>query len=140
MTFEREFLIRFQHCDPAGIVFYPRYFEMFNEVIEDWFAEALEMPFQRLHIEQGLGVPIVRADCSFLQASRIGDRLQFSLAVEELGRSSIQLTMRAARGEEVRLDAHLTLVCVVLGDELRSHAIPDDLRHSMLRFVPVPTE
>ena len=33
--------VRFQHTDPAGIVFYPRYFEMINQVIEDWFAEKL---------------------------------------------------------------------------------------------------
>ena len=27
--------VRFQHCDPAGIVFYPRYFEMLNTTIEE---------------------------------------------------------------------------------------------------------
>ena len=31
--------IRFRHCDAAGIVFYPRYFEMMNDLVEDWFAE-----------------------------------------------------------------------------------------------------
>ena len=29
--------IGFRHCDPAGIVFYPRYFEMMNDAIEIFF-------------------------------------------------------------------------------------------------------
>lgn len=34
-------LIRFAHCDPAGIVFFPRYLEMFNNLIEDWCRDEL---------------------------------------------------------------------------------------------------
>ena len=33
MTFTTQRKVRFQHCDPAGIVFYPRYFEMINSVV-----------------------------------------------------------------------------------------------------------
>ena len=29
--------IRFRHCDPAGIVFYPRFIEMAHSVVEDFF-------------------------------------------------------------------------------------------------------
>ena len=36
--FATEILVRFQHCDPAGIVFYPRYFEMISQSVEEWFA------------------------------------------------------------------------------------------------------
>ncbi len=41
MPFRNDKLIRFHHCDPAGIVFYPRYFVLFHELYEDWFAEGL---------------------------------------------------------------------------------------------------
>ena len=33
MAFIAQRKVRFQHCDPAGIVFYPRYFEMLNSVV-----------------------------------------------------------------------------------------------------------
>ena len=39
--FERNKRVRFAHCDPAGIVFYPRYFEMLNELVEA-FRSTLE--------------------------------------------------------------------------------------------------
>ena len=38
---ERRERVRFGHCDPAGIVFYPRYFEMLNALVEDWISEGL---------------------------------------------------------------------------------------------------
>ena len=37
-VFETVIPVRFQHCDPAGIVFYPRYLEMINQTVEEWFA------------------------------------------------------------------------------------------------------
>ena len=30
MLYHRLYPIEFNHCDPAGIVFYPRYFEMWG--------------------------------------------------------------------------------------------------------------
>jgi 4-hydroxybenzoyl-CoA thioesterase len=40
-VFVREKRVRFHHCDPAGIVFYPQYFVLFHELMEDWFREGL---------------------------------------------------------------------------------------------------
>ena len=37
--------VRFRHCDPAGIVFYPRYFEMINDFVEEWFDKGMGLPF-----------------------------------------------------------------------------------------------
>ncbi len=135
MNFTRQIQIRFQHCDPAGIVFYPRYFEMFNQVIEDWFAEALGMPFQTMHVEQGLGVPIVRAECDFVGASRIGDMVDFNLQVAHIGNKSFGLAMTAKRRDEIRLRAQLTLACVALGEPLRGELIPIAMRTAMQPYL-----
>lgn len=34
MKFSRPHRIRFSECDPAGIVFYPQYFVLFNDLLE----------------------------------------------------------------------------------------------------------
>ena len=70
VVFQREQLVRFGHCDPAGIVFYPRYFEMLNELVEDWFAQGLGQSFARLITESGLGMPTAQLDTRFLRISR----------------------------------------------------------------------
>ena len=58
--FSTDKLIRFHHCDPAGIVFYPQYFVLINELTEDWFAQGLGIDFARLHGEMRRGVPVRR--------------------------------------------------------------------------------
>jgi len=57
MTFIKPYLIRLSHCDPTGFVFYPNYFHIFNALVEDWFYEALEIPFDVLLMERRLSLP-----------------------------------------------------------------------------------
>lgn len=135
MTFTREIKIRFQHCDPAGIVFYPRYFEMFNQIVEDWFAEGIGMSFQTMHIEHKLGVPLVHAEADFLKASRIGDALDFTLRVLEIRTKSFRLAIEASLRGEARVKAELTLACVKLGEALHSTEVPGFLRSAMECFL-----
>ena len=47
MSFQISTKVRFGDVDPAGIVFYPRYFEMLNAAVEDWFTMAAPGRFCR---------------------------------------------------------------------------------------------
>ncbi|MFU1477828.1 acyl-CoA thioesterase [Roseovarius sp. C7] len=102
--------VMFKHCDPAGIVFYPRYFEMMNDVVECFFAECLERPFERLLITAG--VPTVQTEAEFHAPSRHGDLLDITLAVARLGRTSVSFDLVARAGDEARFTARSTLVHV----------------------------
>lgn len=92
--FQRERLIRFSDCDPAGIVFYPQYFVMFNGLVEDWFGEALGLPYADVLMRRRLGLPTVRVEADFRAVSRLGDRVALSLGVERLGGRSLTLELR----------------------------------------------
>ncbi len=70
--FRRERLIRFSDCDPAGIVFYPQYFVMFNGLVEDWVtddADGLGIGYRALVIERRIGLPTVRVEAEFTAVS-----------------------------------------------------------------------
>jgi 4-hydroxybenzoyl-CoA thioesterase len=110
MIFTREKQIRFHHCDPAGIVFYPQYFVLMNELVEDWFNGGLALPFGEFHARDRLGLPMVRLECEFLRPSRVGERLAFDLRVLRIGRSSLDLGVAARAGAETRVRAKLTVV------------------------------
>ncbi len=125
--------VRFQHTDPAGIVFYPRYFEMINQVVEDWFAEALGVDFRTLHSQHLCGVPTVRLESDFKRPSRLGEVLTFSLGVETLGKSSFTLDLCASCQGEERLRAKAVLAYVGL-DDFGPVPIPCELRRAMERF------
>lgn len=99
------------HCDPSGIVFLPRYYEMIHEVIENWFEEALDWPMGQLHGANRLSLPLVSVDTHFPAPSRLGDRLRWRLTVREVGRTSMKLRLTAlcAGDERVRCSATLIL-------------------------------
>lgn len=136
MIFERNKLIRFAHCDPAGIVFYPRYAELLNEVVEDWFAEGLGVGFQQLMSEYHLAVPVVQLCCDFFAPARLGELLSFRLQVKELGKSSVQLVIEIVRGERVCVQARLKLVLVSI-DDFRAVAMDDFWRSKFIAFQSV---
>jgi 4-hydroxybenzoyl-CoA thioesterase len=126
--------VRFADCDPAGIVFFPRFLEMANDLIESWFELGLAMPFREFHLERGYGIPLVNTRIEFIKACRLADQLSFELRVEALGRSSVVLAIRAHAGGEERLQLRHKLAMVSL-ESRRAIAIPEELRSRMQRFL-----
>ena len=126
--------VRFSHVDQTGLIFYPRYFEMFNEVIEEWFDRGLDCSFRQLHGELRCGVPAVRVEAEFLQPCRLGDLLRFTLGVREIGGSAVTISVGATCGDEKRLEGILVFVYVSLAD-MRSRPIPTELRAAMSGYL-----
>lgn len=102
--------VRFRHCDPAGIVFFPRFFEMINDVVEDWFDKSLGLPFAEML--QTHGVPTAEIRTRFTAPSRHGEVLTYKLIPVHLGRTSLRYEMTARCGSDLRLVAEGTLVYV----------------------------
>lgn len=102
--------VRFAHCDPAGIVFYPRFFEIAHEAKEEWFRAITGVPFQQFVGTRGRGLPIVRLEADFFAASRHGDELDIAITVARLGRSSLHLHYAFACGGEQRLAVRTVVV------------------------------
>lgn len=134
MIFARERLIRFSHCDPAGIVYFVNFFDMVGGVVEDWFREAIGLPFQEMHLERRLGFPIVNTGCEFFRPARLGDTLRLELGIARLGRSSIEFLVRGSvQGEEKFVARHK--VALVSLDSFRALPIPADMRAKMLPYL-----
>ncbi|MDR6263463.1 MULTISPECIES: thioesterase family protein [Rhodobacterales] len=113
--------VRFQHCDPAGIVFYPRYFEMLNLTVEHFFEQKIGLSFNSLPKELNVSVPTVHLETDFVKVSYLEDRLDFQLRIERIGRSSLNLSVISLCNGEERLKAAITLVCVNFTSK---HAVP----------------
>ena len=118
--------IRFSHSDPAGIVYYPNYFDMFNGLVEDWFEHELRLKVSDL-LTQRLAMPIVHAESDFRAPSRFGDKLDLSLLVDAVGRSSLTYRIVGHAGGEVRLSAKIVAAMISLATG-RAVAIPPELR------------
>lgn len=132
-AFYSERLVRFSHCDPAGIVFFPQYFIMFNGLVEDWFNQGLGLDYAKYITEHRLGFPVVSLTCNFIAPSRIGERITLGLTLQHMGKSSLALGMTCSYKGEERVRATLVLVSIDL-DKTKAVPVPEDLRLLMTGF------
>lgn len=132
-VFYSDTLVRFSHCDPAGIIFYPHYFVMFNGLVEDWFNHALEIDYADFITTRRLGLPMVNIQCDFLIPSKIGEVITLTLEVERIGNSSLVLKTQCVLDRQTRVSALLTL-CVFSFETRRAQPIPADLRQRVTEF------
>lgn len=129
-TFTYPQKVLFKHCDPAGIVFYPRYFEMINDCVEALFSDWIGVPFEEL-LREG-GVPTAEIAVKFRSPSRHGDRLNLVLEPVKLTAKSFALTITATDGDEVRFVSNSTLVYV--GPNGRAAPWPDAILTPLIKF------
>ena len=134
MKFETVRQVRFADCDPAGIVFFPQYLVMLNTLHEQWFDEALKVPYAQLIGQRRTGLPTVRLEVDFTAISRHGDRLLQTLQLKKLGRSSLSLQVEFLCEAELRVRVHQVLVCTSLQTH-RPLALPDDVRAAMQPYL-----
>lgn len=133
-TFTVDIIVRWMHCDPAGIIFTPRYFDMTHTVMEEWFEKGLRVPFNRLHGELGLGIPTVHLEADFVAASRLNDVLTFELTLAKLGKASADLSIKAHSDGQLRMNARIVIAQVSL-EPMRAKPWLPEIRSGMERFV-----
>ena len=125
--------IRFSHCDPAGIVFFPQYMIMFNNLVEDWVTEGLGISYAGLISERRIGMPTVSLQCEFKAISRLGDDVMLALIPTQIGGASLRLSLSCRDAKTLRVQIEQVIVFTNLNTH-RPVQIPDDLRLAMLSF------
>lgn len=129
--------IRFKHVDYAGIVFYPRFLEMLNDLVEDWFEEALDRPFAKIH-ESNVGIPTVDLKVQFKKAARIGDVLTKQLWVKSLGGASVNCGFKFEdENGKTCLEGEVTLVNVALNrdmGDIKAEPFSQDTKNRILKY------
>lgn len=122
LKFVKEEKVRFKHCDFAGIVFYPRFLEMLNDLVEDWFEEVLDYSFLKMHPNNG--VPTVDLKVKFKSPARLGDLLTKTLWVVELSDKSVTYGFNFYSNKKTVIEGTAVLVNVGL-DKFKKEIKPE---------------
>ncbi|WAC75403.1 acyl-CoA thioesterase [Roseateles sp. SL47] len=133
-VFERETRVRFGHCDPSGIVFFPRYFDLLQLFVEDWFTDGLGVRYASLLDERRIALPSVQLQTRFERSSRQGEVLTQRLWIERVGRRSLTLRMSFDGPEGTRVAFGQVLVCTSMQTHL-SQPFPEDVRSALVKAV-----
>ena len=133
-VFKKECMIRFAHCDPAGIVFHPNFFVLFNGLTEDWFREGMGFPWEKMPSHDVL-IPVVSIQSDFFKPFHIGDQGEMRLWVSHIGNSSFTVEIEFYKGEELHVKCREVMVCIDSKNR-RSTPIPQEKKKKMKEFLP----
>lgn len=125
--------MRFGHCDPAGIAYFPAYIDMLNGVVEDFWI-ALGHPWTDQLGRRHMGTPTAHLICDFIRPSRQGDVLTFSFTIARLGGASLTLAHRIMRDADVVWTCEQVLVAMNM-DTGKSQLWPHDIRAALQAFM-----
>ena len=100
MKFAKKFRYRFGDIDDAGIAYYPSFFHYFHQVFEDWWQDALGIPYAEVLHEQHFGLPAVHIESDFLGQIRYGDEPWIGLRIIGIGKHSVHFEFWMSKDEE----------------------------------------
>jgi 4-hydroxybenzoyl-CoA thioesterase len=106
--------IEWGDCDPAGIIFYARYFDIFDVSTTMLLERALGMnKIAYLKAYDFLGHPLVETRGRFLLPTRFGDTVAIESAVVACGRSSFKIEHRLSKDGALAAEGFETRVWVM---------------------------
>lgn len=131
-TYRRQLTIEWGQCDPAGIVFNSRYFELFDSSTWLLLQAALGVkPHEFGATFDILGVPLVDARANFLKPIKFGDVIDIASRVSEFRRSSFDVEHRILVGGELAVEGSETRVWTARSktdpEKIGATAIPSDV-------------
>jgi 4-hydroxybenzoyl-CoA thioesterase len=128
----RSIRIEWGDCDPAGIVYFPRYFEYFDACTNALFERAGLFKPQMLKSHQIAGIPVVDMKSRFMTPSRFGEDVIVESTIAKWGNSSFVVQHRLMKGDVLAVECFETRVWVArsAGDpeKLQARAIPDEVK------------
>jgi 4-hydroxybenzoyl-CoA thioesterase len=131
LTNSRTVRIEWGDCDPAGIVFHPRFFAMFDASTTALFERALGMTKYRFLRHYGvIGYPMVDTRARFLSPAKFGDDVVIESTVKEFRRSSFDVEHRLTNGGALAVE----------GFETRVWAARDPADPARIQSAPIPAE
>lgn len=127
----RQLTIEWGHCDPAGIVFNPRFFEYFDWSSWLLFEAALGMNKAEITKKFGIvGFPLVGAGAKFLAPLKYGDVAEIASEITEFRNTSFTVRHTLSNKGKVSVE----------GDETRVWAASDPKDPAKLNPIAIPSE
>ena len=132
LTNTRTIRVQWGDCDPAGIVFYPRYFEWFDACTILLFEKATGMTkIKMLEKHGGAGLALLEARAVFKVASHYGEDIEIESQVTEFRRSSFFVEHKVTKGDTLALEGFETRLWTVRDPDdngrLKSGSLPAEV-------------
>jgi 4-hydroxybenzoyl-CoA thioesterase len=126
----REIQVEWGDCDPAGIVYFPRFFEYFDACTNALFERAGFKKSEMLKHYGLVGIPLVEASAQFYAPASFGEKVTVVTEIVGWGNSSFNVEHKMYKGELLAAE----------GREKRVWTIRDVERESGMKSSAIPAE
>ena len=131
LTNRKTIHVEWGDCDPAGIVYYPRYFAYFDNCTAALF-EAAGLPKHQMLKTYGIvGIPMVDTRARFLAPSKFGDDIVIESSITEWRRSSFDVQHKVFKGDVLAVECSETRVWAVRSksdpETIEGQSVPQDV-------------
>jgi 4-hydroxybenzoyl-CoA thioesterase len=130
-TVTRTVRIEWGDCDPAGIVYFPRYFEYFDQCTAHLFEAVGYRKPELLAAFDIAGIPLVDARANFRMPSKFGDDVRIHTSIPEWGNSSFKVHHRLMKDDALAVEGFETRVWAGHDPQrpggIRAKALPQEL-------------
>lgn len=124
-TYRHRLRVRFQECDPQGVVYFARYLDFVDialtELWRDRFGSYREL------VAAGTDMVVAEASVRYRSAALFDDEIEVELTIGDLGRTSMTTRARILRGDQLLVEASLRQVFIE-ADSRAKKPIPDRVR------------
>ena len=134
-AFEHQLRVRFQHTDPAGIVFFTNILVYCHEAYEE-FLRAGGMPLEGFIGKRDQALPLGHAEATFKRPFRAGQLVTVQLSVGRIGERSFRLEYDLFGEKKEHLATAATVHVSVDPATGRSTAISPQLRALLEKYAP----
>ncbi len=131
MAFESTLRVDFSMLDPAGVVYYPVYWDLAHRFFEESWIAITGTDYPMIINSRRLGFPVVKNEATFSAPFRYGETVHCKLWVESVGHSSTVWRYEFRGADAVRRwTAKVVTVCIDMGSFERV-SLPDDIAEAL---------
>jgi 4-hydroxybenzoyl-CoA thioesterase len=127
----KKIFIEWGDCDPARIVYFPRYFAYFDACTTALFKKAGLVKREMLKTYQIIGIPLVDVRASFKAPSRFSDTVTVESEITGWGRSSFCVRHRLFNKDVLAVECFETRVWAALSatnpERIESKPVPQEI-------------
>lgn len=113
----------YEDTDAAGVVYYANYLRYLERARTEWLR-ALGVEQGRLAQQADVAFAVRSVHVEYLRPARLDDMLRVESRIAALGRVKIEFLQRILRGDDVLIDARVTVACLS-ATTFKPAALPD---------------
>jgi acyl-CoA thioester hydrolase len=132
--FRHRLRVRYNECDPQGVVFNANYLTYFDLTMTELWRE---LGGYQAMVEAGVDMVVAEARIRYLAALRFDDEFEVQATVVRIGSTSMSTEIELLRGDERVVEGALRHVFIESGGGETS-PIPESIRSGLTAYAPAP--